>query len=122
MSFANVLTSVMTLLSQQVSLIIRFSLRLCLFFSKILQKHECPTKLLDKDTSDKNIHWTKLTKFRLGDENFVRQKILSQVFLSNKVCYWTNGDYLNAMSVSIRKLCQISTRRLSKGKYLMGLH
>ena len=32
---------------------------------------------LDKTSSDKIFRRTKVTKFRLGDENFVRRKILS---------------------------------------------
>ena len=59
--FAIVLTRFITLVFKQVPLVTEFLLRLCLFLSKILEKYELHlTKILDKNSSDKNINLTKI--------------------------------------------------------------
>ena len=49
------------------------------------KKHELEVSTLDKIFVDKIFRQAKVMKFFMGDENFVRRKILSDIFLSDKV-------------------------------------
>ena len=60
------------------ALVIKVMLLLCYFCPKILQNYKLhQIKVSDKNSSDKIIRRTKLSKFCLGVESFVRRKLLS---------------------------------------------